>query len=52
MKKVKNKLEKRSLLNVYYMLNYPYITYCTIIWGRAPNVYLDKTYIVQKQLCS
>ena len=42
MKKVKNKLEKRLLLNLYYMLIYPYIIYCNTIWGRAPNVYLDK----------
>ena len=48
MKKVKNKLEKRLLLNLYYMLIYPYIIYCNTIWGRAPNVYLDKTYILQK----
>ena len=48
MKKVKNKLETRLLLNLYYMLIYPYIIYCNTIWGRAPNVYLDKTYILQK----
>ena len=28
------------------MLIYPYITYYDIVWGRAPNVYLDKTYYV------
>ena len=50
MKKVKNKLEKRLLLNLYYMLIYPYIIYCNTIWGRAPNVYLDKTYILQKKI--
>ena len=50
MKKVKNKLEKRLLLNLYYMLIYPYLTYCNTIWGRAPNVYLDKTYILQKTI--
>ena len=50
MKKVKNKLEKRLLLNLYYMLIYPYLTYCNTISGRAPNVYLDKTYILQKTI--
>ena len=50
MKKVKNKLEKRLLLNLYYMFIYPYITYCNTIWGRVPTVYLDKTYILQKQI--
>ena len=50
MKKVKNKQEKRLLLNLYYMLIYPYLTYCNTIWGRAPNVYLDKTYILQKTI--
>ena len=50
MKKVMNKFEKIVLLNLYYMLIYPYITYCNTIWGRAPNVYLDKTYILQKQI--
>ena len=50
MAKVKNKLEKRVLLNLYYMLIYPYLTYCNTIWGRAPNVYLDKTYILQKTI--
>ena len=50
MKKVKNKQEKRLLLNLYYMLIYPYLTYCNTIWGRAPNVYLDKPYILQKTI--
>ena len=49
-KKVKNKLETKILLNLYYMLIYPYITYCYIIWGRAPIVYLDKTYMLQKRI--
>ena len=38
-KKVTNKLDKTSLLNLHYMFIYSYITYCNIVWGRAPNKY-------------
>ena len=50
-KKVTNKLDKTLLLNLYYMFNYPYITNCNIVWGRAPNIYLSKMYILKKKLC-
>ena len=39
--KEKNKLEKRLLLNLYYMFIYTYVTYCNVTWGRAPKVYLE-----------
>ena len=47
MKNVKNTLEKRLLLNLLYIIcaYLPvYYLYGNIIWRRAPNVYLDKTY--------
>ena len=32
-KKVKSKLNKKTLVNLYYTFIYPYITYCNVIWG-------------------
>ena len=49
-KKVTNKLDNKSLLNLYYMFIYPYITYCNVVWGRAPNIYLAKIHLLQKRV--
>ena len=44
--KVKYKLDTKSL----YSFIYPYITYCNIVWGRAPKIYLSKIHVLQKRL--
>ena len=48
--KVRNLLNKDTLLNLYYVFIYPYITYCSVIWGRAPNIYLLKVHTLQKRV--
>ena len=48
--KVRNLLNKETLINLYYVFIYPYITYCNVIWGRAPNTYLSKVHILQKRV--
>ena len=49
--KVRNLLNKETLINLYYVFIYPYITYyCNGIWGRAPNTYLSKVHILQKRV--
>ena len=49
-KKVKSKLNKKTLVNLYYTFIYPYITYYNVVWGRAPTIYLSKIYILQKRI--
>ena len=51
-KKVTSKLNKKTLVNLYYAFIYPYITYCNVhcCWGRAPTTYLSKIHILQKRI--
>ena len=49
-KKVKSKLNKKTLVNLYYTFIYPYITYCNIVWGRASTIYLSKINLLQKRI--
>jgi hypothetical protein len=49
-KKVRNKLDKKTLINMYYTFLYPYLTYCNIIWGNAAKVHLSKVHILQKRV--
>ena len=48
--KVRNLLNRETQINLYYVFIYPYITYCNVIWGRAPNTYLLKVHILQKRV--
>ena len=43
--KIKNKVNKKTLINLYYTFIYPFIIYCNIVWGRAPKIYLSKIHI-------
>ena len=47
--KIKNKMNKKTLINLYYTFIYPFIIYCNIVWGRAPKIYLSKIHILQKK---
>ena len=38
--KIKNFLDKSTLLNMYYSLVFPYLIYCIEIWGNASAVQL------------
>jgi hypothetical protein len=37
-----------TLLQIYYSFIYPYITYCNLAWGNAPNTTLWPVYRLQK----
>ena len=37
------------LLNVYYAIIYPYLTYCNIAWGGAAAVHISKLLAIQKK---
>ena len=42
-------LNKKTLLQLYYSFLYPYITYCNIIWGNAPDYVLWPIFRAQKR---
>ena len=37
------------MLNLYYSLVYPHLQYCNLIWGCAPNSYMNKILLLQKK---
>ena len=41
MYKARQYLHKSSLVNLYYSYGYPYLTYCTKVWGCAYPTYLQ-----------
>ena len=48
-RKIKNKVNKKTLINLYYTFIYPFIIYCNIVWGRAPKyIYLKFIYCRNK----
>jgi hypothetical protein len=42
-------LNKQTLLQLYYSFLYPYITYCNIIWGNAPQTILWPIFRAKKR---
>jgi hypothetical protein len=48
--KVKQLLNKSTLLTLYYSFVYPYLTYCLIIWGGAANIHIDLLLKIQKKI--
>ena len=49
-KKVKYKLNRNTLINLYYTFVYPYLVYCNNVWGNAAKVYINKLLILQKRV--
>ena len=47
--KIRNFLDKSTLLNMYYSLVFPYLVYCIEIWGNASAVQLDALIKIQKK---
>lgn len=50
LKKVKYKLDKKTLINLYYSFVFPYLTYCNIIWGNSAKVHINRLFILQKRI--
>ena len=48
LKKMRYKLCDSTLLMLYYSYIYPYLHYCNIVWGRAPKVYINRLFVLQK----
>ena len=46
----RNTLNNHSLKLIYYSLVYPSLTYCCIVWGKAPKKYLNQLFIAQKKI--
>jgi hypothetical protein len=49
-KKAKDKLNKDTLLGLYYTFVYPYLTYCNIVWGKASKCHLLRLLLLQKRI--
>ena len=49
MYKLRNIFPTRVLLTLYYTLIYPYLSYCTIIWGCANMTVMHKLVVLQKR---
>ena len=41
---------KKTLLNLYHAIMFPYLIYCVEIWGNAVNIYLDPLIKLQKKI--
>ncbi|ESO07907.1 hypothetical protein HELRODRAFT_169610 [Helobdella robusta] len=40
--KIKNKLNKPTLIDLYYSLIFPHLIYCNVIWGNSPDIHLKQ----------
>ena len=49
LKKVNKTLDTETLIQLYYTIVYPYLTYCHLIWARAPMTYLSRLILLQKK---
>ena len=47
--KIKYKLDKATLRNLYYTFLYPYLIYCNHVWGNACQSYMRKLITLQKK---
>ena len=47
--KARQILNTKSLTQLYYSFMYPYIVYCNVIWGNAPNSHLWQIFKLQKR---
>ncbi len=48
--KAKPYINKRTLMDLYHVFVFPYITYCNIVWGSIFNTHLDQLSILQKTI--
>ena len=50
--KTRNFLSTYTLTNLYYTFIYPYLIYCTEIWGNTNDIHLDPLIKIQKKFKS
>ena len=48
--RVRNNITTKCLKQIYFCLVYPYLTYCSAIWGGAYGTLIDHIFISQKKL--
>ena len=49
-KKVRYKLQRKTLLNLYFTFIQPYLTYCNVVWGNAAQMHLKQLLVLQKRV--
>ena len=49
-RKVRHKLQRSTLINLYYCFVFPYLHYCIVIWGNASNLYVNPLLYLQKRI--
>ena len=47
--KVRNVLNKKGMILLYYSFLYPYLSFCIEVWGKSCPTYLSSLFIVQKR---
>ena len=47
--KMRQYLERKALINLYYSLVFPYLIYCNEVWGNASAVHLEPIIKIQKR---
>ena len=47
--KMRQYVEMKALINLYYSLFFPYLIYCNEVWGNASAVHLDPIIKIQKR---
>ena len=47
--KLKNVTNQKCLTSMYYSLVYPYLSYCSLVWGKAYDIHLKPLEIQQKR---
>ena len=48
--RARNFFNKKTLLNLYRKLIFPYLIYCVVIWGNAASIHLDPLIKLQKKI--
>ena len=48
MRRAKHKINKCTLITLYYSLIYPYLIYCNSVWGNAGVTFISKLHRIQK----
>ena len=47
--KLRYYLKSKALLDLYYALVYPFLTYCVIAWGNTYQTSLQPLFVLQKE---
>ena len=42
-------LDRSTLRILYFSIVFPYLSYCHLVWGNAPNIYITPLFLLQKR---